>query len=70
MLRGFEILRFFKITALDFRIIFTTYNNGLYLNRISRRYSNPELINNGSEINNTDRNTSEYLRIIIEELRI
>ncbi len=70
MLRGFEILRFFKITALNFRITFTTHNNRSYLNRTSRRCPNSELINDGSGIGNTDRNTSEWLRIVMKELRV
>ena len=70
MLRGFEILRFFRVAALDFRITFATYNNRLYPNRISRHCFNPELIDNGSGIGNTDKNTSEWLRIVMEELRI
>ena len=70
MLRGFEILRLFRVAVLDFRITFVTHNNRLYLNRILRRCPNPELIDDGSGISNTDRNTSEWLRIIMKELRI
>ncbi len=66
MLRGFEILRFFRVAALDFRITFIIYNNRLYPNRILRLCSNPELINDGLGISNTNK---KYFRIAEDSYR-